>query len=141
MEELHTKKKTLTLYSLFGVLVGVFVVQYFFRAPGLDKQLLNAASEINKTCPVMIDQETRLDNTFSTSKSDFRYNYTLVNRSKEEIDVAALENYIKPPLIKNIRTNPEMSLFRNNEITLTYTYKDKNGTFVLSLPIKPEEYK
>jgi hypothetical protein len=102
---------------------------------------MGVASEINKTCPFMVDENTRLDNTMSTSKSDFQYNYTLINHNKEEVNVTELESFLKQQLINNIKTSPDMKFFRDNNITMGYNYKDKNGSYFLKLLIRPEDYK
>ena len=60
------KKKT-NIQTIVGLVAGaatlVLVQQFFFKAPSYDEQMMQAASEINKSCPIMVDQETRLDNT------------------------------------------------------------------------------
>lgn len=140
--EQNQKKNITILVTVFSFIIGLYAVQYFFfKTPSLDKQLMSAASEINKTCPIMVDENTRLDNTFSTSKSDFQYNYTLINHNKEDINVAELEGYLKQQLVNNIKTNQNMKFFRDNNIAMGYNYKDKNGSFLLQMLIKPEDYK
>lgn len=142
MSQQSTRKsiKT-TLFAVIGAIIGYTSFQYFFNSPSLDKQLMYAASEINKTCPIMVDKDTRLDNAMSSSSQDFQYNYTLPNYTKEEIDTTVFEKALKPQLVNTISTNPDLKIFRDNNVTIIYNYKDKNGVFLLRISITPAEYK
>ncbi len=102
--------------------------------------MMKAASEINESCPIMIDKDTRLDNTIALPDNIFQYNYTLVNLEKQEINVGELKNYIEPNVINNVKTSPDMKDYRENRTTMVYYYKDKNGEFVLKINVSPEKY-
>jgi len=131
--------------SILGILFGAlayFAVQHFlFREPSIDKVFMNAASELNKTCPIMIDQETRLDNAVAMPNKSFQYNYTLINLNKSEISIDTVKKYLEPSIINNVRTNPDLKIYRDNKITMIYYYRDKNGEFVHKLSVTPEMYK
>ena len=47
--------------------------------------MMAAASEINKTCPIMVDQYTQLDNALALPDNSFQYNYTLIDISGKVI--------------------------------------------------------
>ena len=70
----------------------------------------------------------------------FQYNYTLVNLVKDSIDIPGLESYIKPVILNNVKTNPDMKGFRDNKVTMTYTYKDKDGVYITRINITPDMY-
>jgi glutathione peroxidase-family protein len=139
-----TKNAKTLVGTVVGVTVGAVVYQlitlFVFPAPSFDKQMMKAAEEINKNCPFMVDQDTRLDNTVAGPGKEFIYNYTLVNYGEDEVDKEELQNYITPFLINNIKTNEEMENFRSNKVSLTYSYKDKSGIFLFSVKIKPSDY-
>ena len=101
---------------------------------------MNAASEINKSCPMMVDKETRLDNTIALPENVFQYNYTLVNMEVATTDVNQLENYVKPILINTVKTNPDMKTNREHKTTMGYSYKDKNGIFLFKILVTPDLY-
>jgi predicted amidophosphoribosyltransferase len=69
--------------QLIGITVGVLafflsyygVQQMFFKLPSFDKQMMEMASELNKNCPIMVDQETRWDNCIALPDNAFQYNY------------------------------------------------------------------
>lgn len=143
MDNTFDKKK------VFGMITGVaaffisyyVVQQVFFKPPTIDKQLTKATSEINKNCPIMVDSQTKLDNTISLADNILQYNYTLVNLLKDSINVNELENSIKPNILNTIKTSPDLETFRNNDVTIAYNYKDKNGVHLFKITFKADQYK
>ena len=133
------------LGSIFGVIafgVAYFAIQQiFFKAPSFDKVLVSTASEINKTCPIMVDEYTRLDNALALPNNTFQYNYTLINISKTEVNIDTVKKYIEPGIINGIRTSPDLKFFRDNKTTMVYNYRDKNGEFVHKLSVTPDMYR
>ncbi len=134
--------------SLIGIIAGVLfffvayfaVQQLFFKAPLIDKVLMESANEINKTCPIMLDSETRLDNTMALPDKVFQYTYTLVNWEKSSIDTVELKKLIEPQIINSVKTNPQMKYQRENKITMSFYYKDKNGLYVCCITVTPKQY-
>jgi hypothetical protein len=134
------KKKTI------GMVIGIIafglsyfaVQQIFFKIPSIDKVMMQAASELNKTCPFMVDEYTRLDNAVALPGNIFQYNYTLVNITKEEVNLDTLKKYIEPGIINNVKTNPDLKIYRDNKTTMNYNYKDKNGVFVHKFSVTPD---
>tara|TARA_R110000868_G_scaffold4211_2_gene26431 strand:- start:36336 stop:36899 length:564 start_codon:yes stop_codon:yes gene_type:complete len=142
IKKLDFKKKILiAIVTIIAFCISYFGTQYLFsQKASFNEEMIDVASELNKNCPIMIDEETRLDNTVALTNTIFQYNYTLVHMVKSEVSTEELEAYIKPILINNIKSNPEMKLFRDHKVTLNYAYKDKNGVFVLQLKITPALY-
>jgi hypothetical protein len=137
-------KKTKNIQTIVGMITGglalVLVQHFFFKAPTYDQAMMKAASEINKSCPMMVDQETRLDNAVALPENIFQYNYTLVNIEKATTDISQIENYLRPILINGVKTNPDMKINRDNKTTMGYYYKDKNGEFLLKILVTPDLY-
>ena len=134
------------LTGIIGGAISFFVVyflvqQFLFTSPSLDKAMMKAASELNKSCPIMIDSETRLDNAIALPPNVFQYNYTLVNTEKETLDIIALKDYMEPNITSFVRTSPDMKLQREKKITVKYYYKDKNGDYLFTISVTPEQYK
>lgn len=142
MESTDKKKKNIQAIvgMITGVLTLVLVQQFFFKTPTYDQVMMKAASEINKSCPMMVDQETRLDNTVALPENIFQYNYTLINMEKATTDIGQLESHVKPILINGVKTNPDMKINRDNKTTMGYYYKDKNGEFLFKILITPDLY-
>ena len=88
----------------------------------------------------MIDEQTRFDNAFALPGNTMQYNYTLINYEKGSIDTLGLKEVLKPSIVNNIRTNPQMAFFRERKTTLNYYYKDMNGEYVCIITVTPEQY-
>jgi uncharacterized membrane protein YvbJ len=139
----ENKRKILpTIVGIIAFAISYFAVQQlFFKKPTFDKALTEIASEINKTLPMMLDQDTRMDNTIAMPDKTLAYNYTLVNLEKKDININELREFIEPNVINNIKTHPDMKLYRENNATLVYNYKDKKGAFLLKIIVSPDKYK
>ncbi len=135
--------------TIIGVIIGVvmfFVTYYavqhfFFPKQSFDETMMQVARELNKTCPIMIDNETRLDSAIALPGNIFQYNYTLVNMDKERIFIDEIKKYLEPQLVQNTATNPDFKTFRENEVTMAFNYVDKNGVFVIKIDVTPDKYK
>ena len=135
--------------KIIGMIVGAaaFLIAYlavqqvFFKPPTFDKQMMQIASELNKSCPIMVDAETQLDNAVALPDNTFQYNYTLVSMEKASVDISELENYLQPIILNNIKTNPDLKTFRDNDVIMAYNYKDRNGEHLFKLIFTPEHYK
>jgi hypothetical protein len=138
----NTKKKAIgAATGAIAFAVAYFAVQQlFFKPASFDKEMMKAASEINKTCPMMVDQDTRLDNAVALPGNILQYNYTLINLDKSEVNVDTVNKYVAPGIINNVRTNPELKVYRDNKVTMDYAYRDKNGVFVLKISVTPDKY-
>src|SRR5688572_30235149 len=114
-------KSTNQSKKIIGIIVGVIVFglsffavqQLFFKPATFDKAMMEAASELNKTCPIMIDQETRLDNAVALPNNIFQYNYTLVNLDKSDVNLDTVKKYVEPGLINGVKTNPDLKSYRD----------------------------
>ena len=128
----------------FGIIVAVLIQQILIPkvfSPSFDSQLMKLSSEINKNCPFMIDSETRLDNTFGGAGKSIAYNYTLINLLKSDIDIDYFESLMKPQILNNIKTNPDLKLFRDNDVSFIYNYNDKSSARVTTIKFTPNDYK
>ena len=127
------------LFYVIGQFGGDKITSYF-RKPSIDKNLMEIASELNKTCPVMVDSLTRLDNTVALPNKVFQYNYSLIPATKGSIDFEGLKAYLTPRILNDVKTNPGMKYVRDNKVTVNYSYKDMNGEFLFLISVKPEDY-
>jgi hypothetical protein len=124
---------------IIGFIVMFFVSQSLFK-PSFDKQLAGIAIEMNKSCPMNIDEYTTLKNVVALPNKTLQYNYILIGITKEEVKLDTVKKYFFPGVLQNAKTNPGMKLFRDNKVTLNYYYSDKNGEFITEYTLKPEMY-
>lgn len=136
-------KKQVNWKGLVGFAVAFtvmfFVSQSLFK-PSVDSQLTEIASEMNKSCPMRVDEFTTLKNVAALPNKTLQYNYVLVGSTKAEVQLDSVKKYFFPQLLQNVKTDPTMQLFRDNEVTLSYTYYDTTGEYVTEYVIKPEMY-
>ncbi len=142
MEKSKNNKKTInTIIGLaVGLIVAFLVKQFVFAPPSFDKVMMQAASTINESCPIMVDQDTRLDNAIALPDNILQYNYTLVNWIKDSIDLKAFEDYMRPMILNNVKTNPDLKIYRDNKTTMAYNYTDMNGEFIIKISISADQY-
>lgn len=141
----RTDKKRPNFKTILGLVVGLLIVvlvqQFLFKPPSFDKQMMRIASEVNESCPIMIDKETRLDNTIAFPGKTLQYNYTLINTIKDSVDTDIMEEYLKPMILNSIKTNPDLKFLRDNNATMAYNYRDMDGEHLLKLSFTPDQYK
>lgn len=137
-----TSKKRNIIISIIGLIAFgflFFIIQYFSsEKPTFDKVMIEYANKINKTCPLKVDEDIRLDNTMALPNNKFKYNYTLINLEKQNIDSNEIKDLLEPTLINNIKSSPDFKIFRDNKTTLTFNFKDKNGQYVLEINVTPK---
>jgi hypothetical protein len=57
-----------------------FITQFFINpSVNIDKELVKVSSEINKNCPIVIDQYLILDNTSAYPNKTLQYNYRAIH--------------------------------------------------------------
>ncbi|NVN95777.1 MAG: hypothetical protein HXX18_10895 [Bacteroidetes bacterium] len=110
------------------------------KKPLYEKVLMKTAEEINKTCPVMIDNITRLDNAIAMPDNVFQYNYTIISMLKDEININEVKSYLEPGIVNFVKTNPQMKTIRDYKTTVNYYYKDKSGVYLFTICVTPEQY-
>lgn len=113
----------------------------FFKASSPDISVLKFTKEMNKTCPTMIDPETRLDKVIASVDNSLQFNYTLVFRDKDSIAIGNLKNFMEPVILNKIKTSPSLSKYLNKNLTWIYSYNDKNGDFIFKITYTPEQFK
>ncbi|RXJ45776.1 hypothetical protein [Gelidibacter gilvus] len=143
MEQNKEKKKGKTVGIIVGAItfaITFYAVQQFFKSD-VASELKTVASDFNTQGPMQLDQSLRLDSMGSIGKTNFIYYYTLLEIEKSEVNLDTVNKYVRPSLIENIKTSPELKIYRDNKITMDYKYYDKNGAFAMEIAITPELYK
>lgn len=137
------EKKQKTIKTLVGLVIGLgvmLIVQQVIFKPSIDKVMLNVAMQMNESCPMMVDDETRLDNVVAMPGNIFQYNYTLIHVEKASADIDELTSYLQTSITNDVKTNPDLQIYRDNQTTMTYNYRDKNGKSLTVISVAPEDY-
>ncbi|WP_294284816.1 hypothetical protein [uncultured Chryseobacterium sp.] len=110
----------------------------------IDDDLKEVAANINKTTPQVLADGVRLDSVSAQPGKIFRYNYTLTDDAREGVSPEQIEVFktsAKEGALRVIKTSPEIKEFRDNDVTMVYTYYDNTGKKMTDFKIAPEEYK
>jgi hypothetical protein len=130
---------TFAIFYAVGQIGGEKIVN-FFKSSTYDKTLMLSASEINKTCPIMIDAITRLDNTIALPGNVFQYNYTLISLVKDSVNIEDMKKILTPKIANFVKSSPEMKSMRDNKTTIKYYYRDKVGVYLFDISVDPGLY-
>ena len=98
------------------------------------------AEIMNRDCPFVIDENTRLDSVTSPKADVLQNNYTLLQDSRDDIDVEAFQNIFKPEITLHLKATPQTSDFRKANATLVYKYFDRDKKHVTDIVLQPGEY-
>jgi hypothetical protein len=109
----------------------------------INDELKEAAAGMNKMTPQILNDGIRLDSVSAGTKM-LKYNYTLTEDVKENVTEEEINNFkkeAKEGAINAIKTSADMKDFRDNDVTLKYSYYDKNGRPTADFTVTPAEYK
>ncbi|MDR2815425.1 MAG: hypothetical protein LBB62_01810 [Proteiniphilum sp.] len=122
-------------------LVSLFLfIQCTSNEKALNKKLEDMAINLNESAPVMLDRFTRFERASVTSGNIFRYSYTVLNTSNPDSLVRNGLQALKENIGKEFSSNPDLRIFKENNVTIEYVYNDENGRTIRSLQITPKDY-
>lgn len=143
MEEKERKKKLLIrkIAQIVIVVILISIAQYYFvKDKSAGKELSALVSKYNTACPIMISNDIRMESVNSLPNNIVQYDFTLVHIQKESIDVKALKTEVEKEIMAISKTNPSLELFRDNNSTVIYNYKDRNQKDLFDITLTPEMY-
>lgn len=110
----------------------------------IDDELKEAAINMNKLTPQILNDGIRLDSVSAEPNKVFKYNYTLIQDVKENVteeEINTFKKEAKEGAVNAIKTSADMQEFRDNDVTLKYVYYDKNGKATADFSVTSAEYK
>ncbi|SHL25163.1 hypothetical protein [Flavobacterium saccharophilum] len=148
MQDKKTKRKqNILLFGVIGVAVALAVYFQFFlseTAVETKTEVKELVSKYNKNCPLKIQEGIRLDSVSLPNLPEekaVQYNLTLLNVEKETAEIEVIKTEIEKSLISTAKANPGLQVFRDNDYTLIYSYKDKKNVSLFDVKILPDQYK
>lgn len=148
MQDKKTKRKqNILLFGIIGIAVALAVYFQFFLSETkgeVKTEITELVAKYNKNCPLKIQEGIRLDSVSLpkvTDEKDVQYNLTLLNVEKETAEIDVIQTEIEKSLISTAKANPGLQVFRDNDYTLIYSYKDKKNVFLFDVKILPDQYK
>ena len=133
--------RIIPIFLVFTGVLVILLVKHCFSGSTHEKELLDVAYEINSSCPVMIDEDTRLDSACVFPNKTLQYKYTMVKVLKDSIDIPILHANLESAILNSVKTNPELKFYRDNNVTMIYYYQDKIGRLVTIIKITPDQYR
>ena len=135
----HMKKNRIFFVLMCTALMLILQTSCKDDPPPL-KNLASEASLLNGRCPEMVDPETRLDSVLLTPEGKLAYYYTMTERTSATVNPQAFNAYLIPLIIKNVRYNSSLKMFRDSSVSMVFNYLDREGVFVTELTIEPAQY-
>jgi len=133
------------LWMAAGVLAGYlvwWVLPGFFQKeedPRSQEYLSRIAAEINRSVPVMIDQETELM-PVAGAPGMLIYNYRLVGYSVTKLDHQKFAAGAKQRVTQGACERPETrDEFLKKGVTLRYSYFDKDQQHIATIDVTPAD--
>ena len=126
---------------LLCALLFIAVKVLLFKSSSPDISVLKFTKEMNKTCPTMVDAETRLDKVIADVDNSLQFNYTLIYRDKDSIAIGNLKNFMEPVILNKIKSSPTLNKYINKNLTWIYSYNDKNGDLIFKITYTAEQFK
>lgn len=133
-----------TLAIIGGVGFGLYYafVKKELKTIIVKEQLLLSVQKTNESCPVMVDEETRLEGVmYHDEGHELEYRYTMVNMLADGYDAASIQDEVEESIISNINSDQSLAYAKANKVTFTYVYNDKYGDFLLKVRVTPDKYK
>ncbi len=92
---------------------------------------------VSKQLPVMLDSDTRLEKISSEGKV-LTYQYELVNYASKDLDAIALMKAVKPMVIKQTCTTPNLKSIVDQGGTVSYLYDGKDKVQVIEINVNKQ---
>lgn len=82
---------------------------------GSNYSLRERAEIMNRDCPFVIDENTRLDSVTLPKKGVLQNNFTLLQDHLDDIDVEAFQNIFKPEITPSSKPCPRQRIFEKQK--------------------------
>ncbi|MEQ1553655.1 MAG: hypothetical protein ABL929_05725 [Ferruginibacter sp.] len=96
----------------------------------VNQNLFAVAKEINKRCPMPTDENTRMDSATVFNEFMITYHYTVHTTSNKNVDLKKFKTTMETAMNEKYKTDPQLAIYRDNNIAIAYDYKDKDGGFL-----------
>lgn len=134
-------KRLLLLFSLISLPYLISFWGCTSKNRELNRQLNEMASNLNGSTPVMLDRFTRFDSASVTKDNEFCYYYTILNTTNADSLFSELKQTISENIRSQVASSPDLRIFRDNDVTLRYFYRDSLQNVVHDITITPDQYK
>ena len=132
-----------SLASGFGEFLGKSggeAIARSFSQQDVSKQqaLWQVASQLNKSMPIQIDQETILSN-IGVQGDGLVYNHQLVNYLSTEVSPNELVDALYPGIKNSVCSSPDMQPALKKQISFHYSYFGNDRKFIAKFVVTPSD--
>ncbi len=106
----------------------------------LAKLLRHTENQIKGHLPLMVDEDTRLDSV-KILNNKFYYIYTLINVTSGEFNANSLSKVLRPVVLEQTCTMPNLKPLVQAGGIIAYTYKDNSGKDIVTINIEEDDCK
>jgi|ETNmetMinimDraft_16_1059900.scaffolds.fasta_scaffold90357_1 hypothetical protein len=124
------------ILGVLSLLVGILLA--YQQATDSDLALEEEVRMMNRSLPVMVDNETRLDHV-SRQDGDYYYSYTLINWLVADIDNERFVSTMTPMLKTSACEDGEVRGHLNEGRKLIYLYRDKTSDPVARIVVQESD--
>jgi len=100
--------------------------------------LAEAAREINKSVPMVVDRGLRLDGTVGANKV-LLYNYTLLDHKASAVNVTEFRRGMRAKLVPGVCKDEAMQFLLKNGVRYRYRYRGKGGKEIATITVGSAE--
>ena len=94
---------------------------------GIDQTLASVSEHLNRSAPLTLDADTRLDRVTSEPGHRLTYHYTLTSVQSKAFKRAEFQKLIREPLQAKLCASSEMRGFLVRGVTISYNYLGSDG--------------
>lgn len=110
------------------------------RGDKLYQVLQNIVDETRKQLPLFTEESGISMIDCRTYDKTLEYTCKLLNEDVTRFDVIYFKTTGVPAAIQSLKDNPEMKTFAEQGVYISNIYLDKNGNYLCTITISPEEY-
>ena len=136
-------KKTATRVVTLVALILTAAVSLTGCSANPDKTLQDAVDLLNKSTPMTVDSDTRLDSAEVQENRTLCYNYTLVNYAKADISdemATQIKDSMVPMITAQIKSNADLEELRKLDVSFKYVYKSSDDQELFNILVTPQDY-
>lgn len=111
--------------NLMGTLAGG--VSEGDGSRNMEQTLANVSAHLNRSAPLTLDADTRLDRVTSGPGHRLSYHYTLTSVQSKAFKRAEFQKLIREPLQAKLCSSKEMRGFLVRGVTISYDYLGNDG--------------
>tara|TARA_B110000238_G_scaffold180590_1_gene204716 strand:+ start:116 stop:517 length:402 start_codon:yes stop_codon:yes gene_type:complete len=128
------------IYSLLAITLFTVLISCN-NSNSIQSQLMTMASDFNKNLPMVVDSYTTLSGTTVVGENEFMYVYKVKLGFFDDYNISQsewLSNQTENTT--NVYcTNEDMKWFKDNNVTVTWSYDFSDGTYIDQVSVSPND--